>query len=124
MSFDPTDFSFGANTAPKRDRKAEWQKRKHKVYLQACEIRDRLRKELGNECNECGAKDSDENHLCFNHLEPRDWEPNKKNLLQRMKLYERDYKARKINLLCNECNGFDGGWYGLQRKLKKKLSSG
>ena len=123
------DFEFGHNekTKPKRDHKLHWRRRKHRVYLQACERRDRLRAELGNECGECGARIGDMDSkgapvlLCFDHGDNvRDWEPRKMNMMHRMRMYERDHKRGLIKLSCNECNGFDGAWHGKARARRHR----
>jgi hypothetical protein len=59
---------------------------------------------MGGKCVGCGENDD----LHFHHPNGRNWEPNKKNLLQRMKLYQRDFKAGNLALLCCSCNCSDG----------------
>jgi hypothetical protein len=103
-----TTFDFGCNDPRRAEKLAknrrEWRKRRAAVYRKACEIRDWLRKEMGGECEECGDKDD----LHFHHPKGRDWAPASKNLLQRMKLYLRDYIDGRLMLLCRSCNCSDG----------------
>src|SRR4051812_20108430 len=83
----PVDWDAVPDTqANARDYKAEWQRRKAATYAKACELRDSLRKELGGVCSQCKT----EENLAFHHPNGRDWEPKRKNLLQRMKLYWHD----------------------------------
>jgi hypothetical protein len=110
-----------------RDRKREWQRRRGKVYDAACEIRTRMRRELGDACHNCGATLMDFDTkgkpvvLCFDHGEyVRDWDPSRMNLLQRMRMYERDHKMKRIKLSCNECNGFDGANHGKERARRHR----
>jgi hypothetical protein len=98
-----------------RDRRAEWQRRKLAVYWLACLLRDGLRAELGGKCP-CGATEQ----LEFHHPHGRDWEPRKKNLLQRMRLYWRDYLRGELSLLCSPCNSKDGGYRGYWQRTKKR----
>jgi hypothetical protein len=94
-----------------RNHSEEWQKRKLKVYNKANKLRELMRKALGEICTKCGTCLD----LSFHHPHGRDWEPNKKNLMQRMRLYYRDFLQGKIELLCTNCNSIDGAinknWY-------------
>ncbi len=103
----------------RRDHRAEWRRRKLKVYNKACELREWLRAKLGGRCTDekCRATD----RLEFHHPEGRDWEPSQKNLMQRMRLYLRDWKRGQLTLLCSPCNGRDGQQRGYwQRKRRKQ----
>jgi hypothetical protein len=92
------------NGVKKRDWSKEWAKRKDKEYRKACDLRDLMRKALGGKCKKCGL----EFDLSFHHPNGRNWEPNKKNLLQRMRWYYRDFLAGLIELWCVDCNQTDG----------------
>lgn len=110
----PADWDTVEAPPPGRDHRAEWQRRKLRVYAKACELRAQLRRELGGLCAVCGATDD----LEFHHPKGRDWQPRKKSLLQRMRLYWRDHKVHPLTLLCSGCNtkiGSPGFW---QRKGK------
>lgn len=101
-----------------RDHRAEWRKRRLRVYNKACELRDSLRARLGGVCSNPRCRST--RNLEFHHPYGRDWEPREKNLLQRMRLYARDFKAGRLVLLCSHCNAIDGGYRGYwQRKLKR-----
>ena len=83
-----------------RNTQAEWQKARAEARIR----RAALIKKLGGECVECG---SDE-ELTFQHPHGRTWEPRKVNGRQRIRLYERDFEAGLLTLLCNGCNSHDG----------------
>lgn len=117
------NFPFGANS--KRDHKVEWARRKTKVYNQACALRDLMRAALGGKCRECGSKDD----LSFHHPGGRTWDIRKQNLMQRMRLYYKDFLQNKLDLLCVPCNSKDGSrnkkWYSEakhERKVNEKAA--
>lgn len=63
---------------------------------------------LGGKCAHCGSKEN----LEFDHLGPKDWEPEDLNRWTRLKRYEKEYDKGKIQLLCSTCNkkkGTPGG---------------
>jgi len=100
-----------------RDNRTEWSRRRSRVRRKAHELRDKLRKVLGGECVECGSV----KELAFHHPRGRDWEPNRKNQLTRMRFYWRDYVAGNLSLLCIVCNGHDGAMNKHKyREAKKK----
>ncbi len=103
---------------PGRDHVAEWRRRKLRVYNKACDLRDKLRAELGGKCSneKCGAT----MNLEFHHPHGRDWEPRKQNLLQRMRLYWRDHESGRLALLCSPCNGRDGAVRGYWQRRRSK----
>ena len=107
-----TDFNFGANVK-KQDRREWWQDYKRKVYSRACELRDKIRDDLSRKCKKCGKTEEEVeaeegNYFTFHHPRGRRWEPNKMNLLQRMRRYMADHKRGKLELWCNKCNSEDG----------------
>ncbi len=55
---------------------------------------------MGGECEECGKK----RRLEFHHPNGRDWECRKLPRWQRIKMYERDFAAGQLELLCRTCN--------------------
>ncbi len=101
----------------RRDHRAEWRRRKRRVYAKACELREQLRALLGGKCSneKCGATE----HLEFHHPNGRDWEPREKNLMQRMRLYERDHERGQLALLCSPCNGRDGAIRGYWQRRRR-----
>jgi hypothetical protein len=101
---------------PTRDRRAEWRRYRAVAYTKACDIRDALRAALGNICKKCGAKEN----LSFQHMHGRTWEPRRQNLLQRMRLYKRDFDKGQIELLCVSCNGTDGNLNRAYYKAAKR----
>jgi len=91
-------FPFGANS--KRNHKEEWARRKLRVYNQACALRDFIRESLGGKCKKCGSKDE----LSFHHTKVRTWACRNQNLMQRMRLYYKDFLKGVLDLLCMDCN--------------------
>lgn len=67
---------------------------------------ERLKGELGGQCQECG--DTDLSTLEFDHLQPRDWEPRKVEWSARISRYRREIAEGKIQLLCKSCNSRKG----------------
>ena len=55
---------------------------------------------MGNECMKCG-QDFD---LEFHHTVPRQWTAAKYASQRRQVIYERDYIAGELELLCSRCN--------------------
>ena len=104
-----------------RDHRSEWRKRRLRVYGRACELRDALRARLGGRCS--NLKCRSEHDLEFHHPFGRNWEPREQNLMQRMRLYERDFKSGKLALLCSKCNGLDGAFRGYWQRRKNPKRS-
>jgi hypothetical protein len=55
---------------------------------------------MGGECVECGRK----RKLEFHHPDGRDWSVRSMNQWRRIKKYEEEWAAGKIELLCKSCN--------------------
>lgn len=66
--------------------------------------RRRLIDELGGRCAWCGRR----SRLEFDHLEPRDWQPEKTARWVRLARYRREAAAGKVQLLCRSCNARKG----------------
>ena len=95
----------------------DYQKEEEQKRTRAYALRDLMRKELGEKCKQCDNCLS----LSFHHPNGRNWEPNKKNLLQRMRLYYRDFLQDKLELLCVSCNRKDGA---INRNFYKEVKHG
>lgn len=104
-----------------RDHKVEWRRRRLRVYNKACELRDELRRILGGRCS--NTKCRSDHDLEFHHPYGRDWEPREKNLMQRMRLYRRDFELGRLTLLCSPCNGLDGAFRGYWQRRKSPKRS-
>jgi hypothetical protein len=86
------------------DSTSVWQQKKARALEIAHAVRDKLRALLGGVCQRCRSTED----LQFHHPHGRLWEPRRMNLRHRMRLYQRDYQAGLLELLCRKCNGIDG----------------
>jgi hypothetical protein len=105
---------------PARPPARPWSERRSSQYELACNLRDGLRAALGGVCKKCGTAEA----LEFHHPDGRDWAARKKNLAQRMRLYWRDFRAGRLELLCSGCNKAAGApqgfWQRAQAKKEKR----
>lgn len=70
--------------------------------IAAQKIRDELLVKLGGKCALCPEVDSEK--LQFDHINGRDYKPNKLSYRQRLTTYRREVEQGKIRLLCEPCN--------------------
>lgn len=61
---------------------------------------------LGGRCRRCG--ETDPTKLEFHHTKPRTWEACSTSSWQRQTLYEKDFEAGVLELLCGYCNKLEG----------------
>jgi hypothetical protein len=97
--------------------KFRWTRRvKVRRASQATSMREQLVAAMGGMCAVCGS----EEFLEFHHPKGRTWVARRKNQLQRMRLYERDWKAGRLSLLCSPCNKTIGTtWYWQRSKSRR-----
>ena len=70
--------------------------------LAAKKIREALLDKLGAVCVDCGEDERD--LLQFDHINGRDYEPNKLSYRQRMTRYRREVTEGKLAVVCGDCN--------------------
>ena len=74
---------------------------KHKRLVAGVALRRKiLIAAMGGCCEQCGAVDS----LEFHHTEPRTWTARELSRWSRQRVYEEEWEAGKIVLLCADCN--------------------
>lgn len=66
--------------------------------------KEALINKLGGVCKHCGTEEG----LTFDHIHARDWEPNSVHGTKRLRIYEEEAEAGKIQLLCGLCNSKKG----------------
>lgn len=77
------------------------QKETQRQKQRYAEKRAELIAALGGKCECCGGNEA----LSFDHIDGRDYELNKMNRLQRLRVIEREIKEGVgIRLLCDRCN--------------------
>ncbi len=74
--------------------------------LRAARKRAELLRVLGERCARCGSLERPELH----HPHGRNWTPRRHNRWTRINKYWRDFEAGNLELLCQQCNGRDGGY--------------
>ena len=79
-----------------------------RLGLMAWRRREALIDSLGGKCVVCGTKKK----LEIDHINGRDWEPNKKSRWTRVVIYEREAKEGKLQVLCRSCNAKKGKKHG------------
>jgi len=74
------------------------------------EARAALVAEMGGKCvvEHDGVPCGSTTMLEFDHTFPRDWHPRKKNRMQRLRLYRRDWLRGTCQLACHACNQANG----------------
>jgi len=83
--------------------------------------RGRLIAEMGGKCVPCderGIETTD--NLTFGHPNGRNWEPNRKNRMQRLRLYRRDWLAGECRLECAGCNLSANGYATNHKKASRR----
>ncbi len=74
----------------------------------------KLLKQLGGRCQECGSR----RHLTIDHIYGRDWDIRKVHSWKRLRIYEEEADAGKVQILCLSCNSrkgqpsADDGYFG------------
>jgi hypothetical protein len=87
-----------AQQEKRRRRNRQIQRSHNRIYKSK---RKALIAAMGGECVECGKK----RKLEFHHPDGRDWNVRSMNQWRRIKKYEEEWAAGKIELLCRSCNG-------------------
>ena len=80
-----------------------WEETQRKA-LRAYQRRLALIDQLGGKCVKCKTQ----KRLELDHINGRDWEPNKKSRWTRIVIYEREAKEGKLQVLCRKCNAKKG----------------
>jgi hypothetical protein len=97
----------------------QWKGKQRWASSKAWDLRERLRKVMGGKCVKCGSTEQ----LEFHHPRGRTWVARRKNQLQRMKLYWRDFMEGVLELLCSPCNkkvGDPNTGYWQRSKARRK----
>ncbi len=74
----------------------------------AQERRAAIIERLGGKCAYCGTKGGRKNKLEIDHIQPRDWYLRAFSQLGRVRIYEQEEKAGKLQVLCATCNKTKG----------------
>ena len=69
---------------------------------------------LGGKCEQCDETDPDK--LEIDHINGRDWVPNKVSSSWRVSLYRREAKEGKLQVLCSGCNKS----FGYRRRRQRR----
>jgi hypothetical protein len=81
----------------------------------ARKMRRMIFKALGRICRNCGTKQ----RLEFDHPTGRTWKADQYSGLTRIRMYWKDFKKRKLSVLCRHCNASIGQKFRKDRQKPK-----